>query len=136
MSTFEPVPKVVDLTYYEEKDITVAQFTDGGAAVGTYQLQFTLPVGFFVAYTQLRNVTGFTGNVSAVLTVGDGSDADRYNAGTPSVFTTIAKLDMCVPSGTRFIATANKPTLTITSNADFTAVTAGELDIRIYGWQG
>ncbi len=93
-----------------------------------------MPVGFFVLATHVYDVTGLTGNTSATLTVGDGSDVDRYNAGTPSVFTTISRLDMGVPSGTRFLATANRPTLTITGNSDFTNVNAGALSIRVYGW--
>ena len=136
MSVKAPTPKVKDLTYYEETGILFSQFTDGGAAAGTYQLQIELPVGFFVERTQLVNLVGFTGNVSAVITVGDGSDADRYNTATPSVFATLGALDLGVASGTRFLATANKPTVTVTSSADFTAVTAGSFDIRIYGWMG
>ena len=134
MSTKAPTTKVVDLTYYEETGIVYTQFTDGSGASGTYQVQFELPVGFFVERTQLANVTGFAGNTSAVIIVGDGSDTDRYNTGTPNVFATISRLDLGVASGTRFIAMANRPTITITANADFTAVDAGSLDIRIYGW--
>ena len=134
MSTMTVPTRVVDIMYYEETGIVRADFTDGGAAAGTYQLKFELPVGFFVLATHIYDVTGFAGNTSAVLTVGDGSDGDRYNAGTPSVFTTISRLDMGVPSGTRFLATANRPTLTITGNSDFTAINAGALSIRIYGW--
>ena len=134
MSTFNPVPKVVDLTYYEERDIAFGDFTDGSGAAGTYQVKFQLPVGFFVSHTQLLNVTGFAGDVSAVIAVGDGSDADRYNTGTPNVFATISRLDLGVASGIRFIATANKPTITVTVNNDWGSVTAGELDIRVYGY--
>ena len=110
MATKYPTTKVVDLTYYEETGITFGDFTDGGAAAGTYQLQVELPVGFFVERTQLVNVVGFAGDTSAVITVGDGSDADRYNTSTPSVFTTLGALDLGVASGVRFIATANRPT--------------------------
>lgn len=127
--------RVVALEYYEETGILYSQFTDGGSTAGTYQVQFELPAGFFVTNTHVYDVTGFTGDTSAVITVGDGSDVDRYNAGTPSVFTTISRLDLGVPSGTRFIATANRPTITITSGADFTSVAAGALSIRVYGWK-
>ena len=111
-----------------------SQITDGGSTAGTYQVQFELPVGFFVDRTQLVNVTGFAGDTSAAITVGDGSDVDRYNTGTPSVFTTISRLDLGISSGTKFIATANRPTITVTSGADFTSVSAGGFDIRVYGW--
>lgn len=134
MSVKSPTTKVTDLTYYEETGILFSQFTDGGAAAGTYQVQFELPVGFYVERTQLANITGFAGDTSAAITVGDGSDVDRYNTGTPSVFATLSRLDLGVASGTRFIATANRPTITVTSNADFTSVSAGGFDIRVYGW--
>ena len=127
--------RVVAMTYYEETGILYSQFTDGGSTAGTYQVQFELPVGFYVERTQVYDVTGFTGDTSAVITVGDGSDVDRYNTGTPSVFATISRLDLGVASGTRFIATATRPTITVTSGADFTSVAAGALSIRVYGWK-
>lgn len=135
MSTKTVPARIVALEYYEETGILFSQFTDGGSTAGTYQVQFELPVGFFVERTQVYDVTGFTGDTSAVITVGDGSDVDRYNTGTPSVFTTISRLDLGVASGTRFIATANRPTITVTSGADFTSVAAGALSIRVYGWK-
>lgn len=135
MSTMTVPTRVVDLTYYEETGITRSQFTDGGSTAGTYQAQFELPVGFYVERSQLLDVTGFTGDTSAAITVGDGSDVDRYNTGTPSVFATISRLDLGAASGTRFIATANRPTITVTSGADFTNVSAGTLTLRVYGWQ-
>ena len=119
---------------YGETGILFSQFTDGGGASGTYTCQFTLPVDFFISQIAVVNVTGFTGDVSATLTVGDGSDVDRLNTGTPSVFTTIAGLDMGIPSGVQSIVTAFRPVLTVTTNADFTSVTAGQLDIKVYGW--
>lgn len=135
MGTVTIPTRVVDLTYYEESGISYADFTDGGSAAGTYQVKFELPVGFYVERSQLLDVTGFTNNTSATITIGDGSDVDRYNTGTPSVFTTISRLDLGVASGTRFLATANRPTITITGNSDFTAINAGALTLRIYGWQ-
>ena len=103
--------------------VGVASFTDGGAAVGTYQLVGSIPAGSLVLGTKIGPVVGFTGDTSAVLIVGDGSDADRYMTGTPNVFATDAVGIECgVPNGTKLVKTANRPTLTITSAADFTAV--------------
>lgn len=133
MSTVVTPEYVVDREVYEESGILYSDFTDGGGAAGTYQVGFTLPVGFFVEYCVAADVTGFTGDTSAVITVGDGSDVDRYNAGTPSVFTTIDGLYLGVPSGTRVIATENRPTLTVTSGSDWGSVAAGTLTIRVYG---
>ena len=120
---------------YIEEYVQRSQFTDGGSTAGTYQLKSAIPIGAQVIVSLVTQLTGFTGDTSAVITVGDGSDVDRYNTGTPSVFATISRLDLGVASGTRFIATANRPTITVTSGADFTSVSAGALSIRVYGWK-
>ncbi len=112
--------------------VTRAMFTDGGSTVGTYVLTETLPVGAFALQAVLVNVTGFTGDTSAVITVGDGTDADRYNTGTPSIFTTANAIDLGVPSGTKIHAAAATITMTVTSAADFTNVSAGQATLRIY----
>lgn len=112
--------------------VSFSDFTDGGSTSGTYVLARQIPVGAYVLRTKLVNVTGFTGNVSATLRVGDGTDVDRYNTGTPSVFTTAAAIDMGAVSGTAIHTTAASVTLTVTSNSDFGAVTAGQLTVQIY----
>ena len=113
---------------------TVARsaFTDGGSTSGTYALKTQLPIGAYVERCFLVDVTGFTGDTSAVIIVGDGTDTDRYNTGTPSVFTTVAALDLGAVSGTAIHTTAKTVTITITSASDFTAVVAGSLTIRLY----
>jgi hypothetical protein len=114
-----------------EERVTRSQFTDGGAAVGTYQLKQTLPIGASVIQALVTSVSAFLGDTSAVLTIGDGSDVDRYNTGTPSVFAAANMITTGVPSGTKEHTAAVNPTLTITSAADFTNVTAGALTVRI-----
>lgn len=109
-----------------------AAFTDGGSTSGTYALKTQLPIGAYVDRCFLVDVTGFTGDTSAVIIVGDGTDTDRYNTGTPSVFTTVAALDLGAVSGTAIHTTAKTVTITITSASDFTAVVAGSLTIRLY----
>lgn len=134
MSTVINPERVVAMEMYGETDILFSDFTDGGSAAGTYTCGFTLPVDFYIDRVVLTNVTGFSGDTSAVITVGDGSDVDRLNAGTPSIFASTAALSLGVPSGVAAILTAFKPVLTVTSNADFTAVDAGALDIKVFGW--
>ena len=120
------------VTHVVTRTITRAQMTDGGGTSGTYVLAETIPQGAWVQQSLLENITGFTGDTSAVIIVGDGSDTDRYNTGTPSVFTTSNAIDLGVPSGTKIHTAAATVTVTITSAADFTNVTAGQLTIRIY----
>lgn len=112
--------------------VTRSQFTDGGSTSGTYAVTETIPQGAWVQQSVLVNVTGFTGDTSAVINVGDGSDVDRYNTGNPSVFTTANAIDLGVPSGTKIHTAAATITITVTSGADFTNVAAGQLTLRIY----
>ena len=135
MSTVKQPEYVKDREVYEESGILYSDFTDGGGAAGTYQVGFVLPATFFVERCYLSDVTGFTGDTSATITVGDGSDADRLNTGTPSVFTTADHIDLGVVSGTELVGTAFSPTITITSNADFSSVSVGQLTIKVMGFE-
>jgi len=109
-------------------------FTDGGAAVGTFQLIGTVPLGALLLATKIVCGVAFSGDTSAVITVGDGSDVDRYHTGTPSIFAaSVDGVECGIVSGTKLITTANRPTLTVTSNADFTNVnTLGSVTVSIY----
>lgn len=121
---------------YIEEYVQRSQFTDGGAAAGTYQMKSALPIGAQVLASLLTQVTGFTGDTSAVLVIGDGTDVDRYNTGTPSVFTTANQIAMGAASGTAVHTAAVFPTLTVTSASDFTNVTAGAFKVRIVYLKG
>lgn len=134
MSTVLIPEKVVDLEVYQESGVLYSDFTDGGATAGTYTCKFELPVNFWIDRCILTDVTGFTNDTSAVITVGDGTDVDRLNTGTPSVFTTATIIDLGLPSGTRGVSTAFKPVLTVTTAADFTSVNAGALTIQVWGY--
>lgn len=108
--------------------ITVAKsaFTDGLAAVGTYSTGVTIPAKATFLYTAVEAVTAFSGDTSAVLIAGDGTDTDRYNTGTLNVFATAAGgVAAGDPSGVKYHAVAKEIVLTVTSAADFTNVAAG-----------
>lgn len=111
-----------------------AAFTDGGGAVGTYALTVgTIPVGALYLGTAVTAITGFAGDVSAALTIGDGTDVDRYNTSTVDVFSTAAAgVAAGAPSGVLYHAAAKTPTLTITTNADFTSVSAGSVTVELF----
>lgn len=118
------------------EQVSVSQFTDGGSTAGTYQLQGSVPAGAVLLGSKVIVNAGFAGDSSATLIIGDGSDTDRYNTGTPSVFATAANgIETGVPSGSKLVTTENRPTLTVTSASDFTAVKtngAGILTVSIY----
>ena len=109
-------------------------FTDGGGTSGTFVITAgTIPVGATFLYAAVTAVTGFAGDTSATLIIGDGTDADRYNTGTPSVFATAANgVAMGDPSGVRYHAAAGTITLTVTSATDFSSVSAGSLTVEFY----
>ena len=114
---------------------TFADFTDGGSTSGTYEYTTDIPKGAVVTRTLITDVTGFAGDTSAVITIGDGTDEDRYNTGTPDVFTTATDIDAGVVSGTAYHAAAATPTLTVTSGSDFGAVTAGSVTVTIFYYE-
>jgi hypothetical protein len=115
--------------------ISYADFVDGGGASGTFVLDEGIPDGAVVQRAILHSLTGFTGDVSAFVQIGDGTDVDRYSTGTPSVFTTNPSgCDLREPSGTAWHDDAKSVTVTITSNADFTSVSAGAATVAVCYW--
>ena len=106
-----------------EQDVVVADFTDGGSTVGTLVLDGVLPKGAIFLFAKVTNIVGFAGDTTAVMTIGDGSDVDRYNTGTINVFATDEPgVEAGVPSGAKLLEADNAPTLTITGTADFTSI--------------
>jgi len=120
-----------NLLDYIEQDVNYADFVDGGAAVGTLVLDGVIPAGAYFLACQVTHLVGFAGDTSCTLTVGDGTDADRYNTGTPSIFASANAAVMGVPSGTREHTATKNVTLTATSGSDWGAVTAGSFRIRL-----
>ena len=127
VSTVGPIVKLTETVAYSD-------FTDGGSTAGTYAITVgTIPAGATFLFAAVTAVTGFAGDTSAVLTIGDGTDADRYNTGTPSVFATAANgVAMGSPSGVLYHDAAKTVTLTVTSGSDFTSVSAGSLTIELF----
>jgi len=115
-----------------QETFALTDFTDNEDTTGTAEFATDIPIGAVVMQTLITGVTGFIGDTSATITIGDGSDVDRYNTGTPSVFTTVANLSAGAVSGTAFQTAAKTPTLIVTTNADFTSVTAGALTVTIF----
>ena len=118
-----------------KKSQTVAfgEFTDSTGVTGTFELTDKVPVGAIFLGCALTALTGFAGDTSATITVGDGTDVDRYMTGTPDVFTTIAAgLALGIPSGVKYHAVEKTIKITITAATDWGAVTAGALTIEFF----
>lgn len=120
-----------------QQTITRAQFTDGGSTSGTKDLNVTIPAGAVFARALITDLTGFAGDTSATVIIGvTGGDTDRYNTGTPSVFATAAAgCDLGAPSGTVWHTAAATPTVLVTSNADFTNVSAGQMTVTLFWYE-
>jgi hypothetical protein len=109
-----------------------SSFTDGGATVGTKSFTGYVPKGAILIGSKIVVNAGFAGDTTATVTIGDGSDTDRYHTGTPNLFATAASgVESGVPSGNKLLTAANKPTITVTSSADFTPVLAGGGSVTI-----
>lgn len=89
---------------------------DATATSQTIDTGIELPIGARFVQTLIKDITGFTGGglSTMVVTAGDGTDPDRYNTGTPSIFATIAAVDAGAPSGTVYHAAAKEIILTVT----------------------
>ena len=113
--------------------ITFDQFTDGGGASGTFTLtEGSIPAKATVLASAVTAVVGFTGDTSAVLQIGDGTDVDRLNTGTINVFATAADgIATGAISGVAYFATAKDVVLTVTSATAFADVTSGSVTVRI-----
>lgn len=124
------------LVSYSQR-LTLASFTDGGGAAGTCNLNVSIPAGAVFERTLIKNLTGTVGESTAVITVGDGTDVDRYNTGTPSVAADAAAgIDMGAPSGTLFHSAAKTPVVTVTEDSDFGDISAGlEFDITLFWYE-
>ena len=108
------------------------EMTDGGSASGTLELSnITIPKGAVAVRAFITDVTGFSGDTSATIKIGDGSDADRYNTGTPDVNSDADNVDAGAPSGTKFHSAEKTPKVTITSDSDFSSVNAGQATITL-----
>jgi len=112
-----------------------SSFTDGGSTVGTKTMTGRIPAGALILISRVLVPAGFAGDTTAALTIGDGSDVDRYNTSTIAIFATAAAgVDAGVPSGLKLQVAAVQPVLTVTSTSDATLFIAGagQVTVEIY----
>ncbi len=125
-----PVSTQVLITKYVET-VAFGDMTDV-TTTGEVDLALELPIGAVVLRCYATAVVVFAGDTSAAVTVGDGTDVDRYMTGTPDVFSNLANgQDWGIPSGAGYHAAAKTVTVIVTTNADFTSVSAGSLAIEV-----
>jgi len=116
---------------YVAQAFSYTDMTDS-TTTGTLVLDGTIPAGAVVTSCELWDVVKWDNDTSAVIQVGDGSDADRYMTGTPDIFQTVGYLTLGAVSGTAYHATAvSTITVTVTTASDFTSVNAGSAVVVI-----
>ena len=118
-----------------QETFALADMTDGGSAVATYDLATAIPKGAVVMQSFLDAITGFAGDTSATIQLGDGTDVDRYSTGTPNVFATADHISAGAVSGTAYHSAAKTPKATITAGSEWGSVTAGQVTITIFYYQ-
>jgi len=115
------------------KTILYSEMADGGSTAGTFTFAESIPAGAVFLRAVCIVGAGFAGDSSATMTIGDGTDVDRYSTGTPSVFATAAAgVDLGIPSGIANHSAAKAPVVTITAGSDFGDVSAGSVTVELY----
>jgi hypothetical protein len=118
---------------YKSFTVEGDDFLDGGGAFGSFTSDITIPVGATVLKSVVQSVTAFSGDTTAVVAIGDGTDVDRYMTGTPSVFATAASgVVIGEVSGLPYHDEAKSVVVRITGGSDFTAIANGRLTVGIY----
>lgn len=115
--------------------LAVADFTDGGGASGTITMTGSIPAGAYILGCKVLVPGGFAGDTSAALTIGDGSDADRYNTSADVFSTAATGVEAGPPTGALLQVAAVQPVLTVTSATDFGLVVTedvGSVTVSIF----
>ena len=120
--------------------VSYGDFTDGGSTDGTLNLTDTIPAGSFVLGTKVKVTTGFTGDTTCVLDIGNSSDADAYSYTTHNIYTAADNLVEGADSssggttgtGLAPIASATTVKLTATGASDWGNVSAGTMLVEVY----
>ena len=101
-----------------------ADFTDGLGAVGTYTPPSTyfLPAGAKVLATKIVTSVAFSGDTSAVATVGKAGATDDYFGSAASVFAAGTDYGQPATEAEDLVAADTVPIITVTSGADWGAV--------------
>ena len=119
--------------------VIYSQFTDGGGAAGTFVLAKTLPAGSFVIGSKVKVTEGFSGDTTAVMDVGDGSDDDKFSYTTHDILSVADNLIEQADAGSggsetgfALVTSDTTVTLTVTGGSDFGLITAGKMYVEVF----
>ena len=121
--------------------VDAGDFTDGGGGTGTLVLNKQIPAGSLVLCSKVTVKTGFDAGGTAIMDIGDGSDADLFSQTTHNIETAADNLmETCdaassgTSRGTVAISSDTSITLTVTEGGgDFTLIgTTGRMLVEIF----
>ncbi|MCP4376269.1 MAG: hypothetical protein GY794_08865 [bacterium] len=108
-------------------------FTDNGDASG--YVDFTsgsIPAGSIVTGWKAVVSTGFTGDTTAVIEVGESGDSDAYSADVAQSVLAAATVGSAAKEALAFVGSATTPRVTVTGGADWGNIAAGSMTVTIY----
>lgn len=108
-------------------------FTDNTNTTGYKDFATVLPAGAQVLGWQADVRTGFTGDTTAVVQVGIAGTLARFSALTTVSVLAAAVVGCQAPGATSntYLAADTTVRVTVTGTADFTSISAGEMDMKI-----
>lgn len=114
--------------------LLIGGFTDNTNTTGYKDFATTLPSGAQVLGWQADVRTGFTGDTTAVVQVGVSGNLDRFSALTTNSVLAAGVVGCQAPGATdnTYLTAATTVRVTVTGAADFTSISAGEMDIRVF----
>ena len=112
--------------------VKYSDFTDDGDNTdGDLELDKQVPAGSFIIGTKVTVKTAFEGDTSAILAVGASENDDEWSGNTTIDLSSVAR-NLVAGDGLKAISTAATVFLTVTSDSDFSDVTAGEMLVELF----
>lgn len=121
-------------THVYAQTIAIGDFTDNTDATGYVDLDIDIPAGAIVRGWQADVNTGFTGDTTAVIQVGESGNLDRFSSKVDNSVLAAGVVGAVAPSVTgdpAYCASDTTVRVTVTGGADFGSIAAGELDLKI-----
>jgi len=117
--------------------VNFGDITDDGGADGTLNLSKQIPAGSFVIGSKVTVKDGFTGDTTAVLSIGTAGDANEYSGNTThnilaAVRNSVRSAFITADSGLVAESADIDVLITVTGGADFTSITAGKMLVEVF----
>jgi hypothetical protein len=110
--------------------LTSALFTQV-ASEATIDTGLVIPIKALVMQTFVKVTEAFLNAGQALITVGDGTDPDRYNTGAPSVSATSSNIVMGDPSGIKTHVVTKNVNVTLSCATNLANLTSGSMQVDV-----